>query len=94
LGEVDVSAEFIGTGLVEIILPASVQVLGEWCFSFCSSLSSITFESSSRLPRIDKSAFNQTGFVEIITPASVEVLGENCWEMKRGFSVKLNGLAV
>jgi hypothetical protein len=35
--------------LVEIILPSSVEVLNEGCFTECESLSSVTFESSSRL---------------------------------------------
>jgi hypothetical protein len=34
---------FNGTGLVEIILPASVEMLGESCFYDCGSLSSVTF---------------------------------------------------
>jgi hypothetical protein len=62
--------------LVEIILPASIEVLGERCFSEWKSLSLITFESGSRLSRLEMRAFYGTGLVEIILPASVEVLGE------------------
>jgi hypothetical protein len=37
------------TGLIEIILPSSVEVLGERCFAHCKSLSSMRFESRSKL---------------------------------------------
>jgi hypothetical protein len=69
---------FYQAGSVEIILPASVEVLGEECLPECSSLSSVTFESGSRLSRIESGAFTGTGLIEIILPASIEVLGENC----------------
>jgi hypothetical protein len=48
---------FSGTGLIEIIIPASIEFLGEECFSYCISLSSMTFECSSRLSRIEAKAF-------------------------------------
>jgi hypothetical protein len=51
------SGTFSLGGLVEIILPASVEVLGEYCFYSCTLLSSVIFESGSRLSRIEKSAF-------------------------------------
>jgi hypothetical protein len=70
---------FSGTGLIELILPASVEVLGDGCFSECKSLSSIIFESGSKLSRIEKWAFCQTGLIEIILPVSVEVLSEACF---------------
>jgi hypothetical protein len=53
--------------------------LGERCFSWCESLSSIMFESESRLSRIDKMAFYWSGLVGIILPASIEILGEECF---------------
>jgi hypothetical protein len=59
-----------------MILPSSVEVLGERCFSHCGSLSSITFESGSRLSRIEKWTFSQTGLIDIVIPSSVEVLRE------------------
>jgi hypothetical protein len=48
---------FRETGLVEMILPASVEFLGEECFSDCRSLSSVTFEQKSRLPRVCPNTF-------------------------------------
>jgi hypothetical protein len=73
------NAAFRLTGLVEIIVPSSVEILGERCFSLCKSLSSVAFESGSRLSRIEKEAFDQTGLIEIILPSSVEILGEECF---------------
>jgi hypothetical protein len=67
---------FSQTGLFEIILPSFVAVLGEKFFYYCKSLSSVTFESGSRLSRIEGWAFSETVLVEIILPSSVAVLGE------------------
>jgi hypothetical protein len=39
------------------VIPSSVVVLGEGSFSGCESLASVTFESGSRLERIEESAF-------------------------------------
>jgi hypothetical protein len=39
------------------LIPRNVDILGSKCFSYCSSLSSITFESNSHLTRIESSAF-------------------------------------
>jgi hypothetical protein len=63
--------------LVEIIIPASIEGLINWCFSECESLSSIRFESGVNLSRIEARTFNTTVLVEIIIPSSVEVLDEN-----------------
>jgi hypothetical protein len=68
-----------GTGLVEIIPPASIEVLGERWFYECRSLSSITFEFGSILWRIEKEALYHAGLVEIILPASIEILDEECF---------------
>jgi hypothetical protein len=61
-------------------------LLGEECFSLCKSLSSITFESGSRLSRIDKKAFYETGLIEIILPASVRFLGFECFSYCKSLS--------
>jgi hypothetical protein len=54
---------FSGTGLVEIILPASVEVLGEECFSSCESLSSIAFEFGSKFLGNEKEILSQAGWI-------------------------------
>jgi hypothetical protein len=54
---------FQKTCLVEIILPTSVEVFGECCFSECRSLSSVTFESESRLLGNQMEVFGQAGYI-------------------------------
>jgi hypothetical protein len=70
---------FHKTGLVEIVHPASVELLGERFFHDGGSLSSLTFESGSRLSWIEKQAFRWTVLVEIILLSLVEILGEECF---------------
>jgi hypothetical protein len=53
---------FSGSHLIEIVIPASVEFLGESCFSFCGSLSSVTFESGSRLVGIEREVLHQAGW--------------------------------
>jgi hypothetical protein len=65
--------------LIEMIVPASIEFLGFECFSLCKSLSSIIFESGSRLSRIEARAFYETGLIEMIVPASIEFLGLECF---------------
>jgi hypothetical protein len=65
------------------VILASVEVLGVGCFSWCRSLSSVTFEAGSRLLRIGAGAFGGTGLIEIVIPASVEVLGAGCFSLCR-----------
>jgi hypothetical protein len=43
--------------LVKIIIPSSVEVVGEKCFSDCTSLSSVKFKSKSRLRQVGRDAF-------------------------------------
>jgi hypothetical protein len=49
---------FNETGLVETILPSSVDVLGQWCFAGCRSLSSVTFELGSKLRGVSEDSSN------------------------------------
>jgi hypothetical protein len=76
----------MGTGLIEIILPASIEILGEGCFCSCRSFFSVRFESGSRLSRIEKEAFIGTVLIEIILPASIKVLGERCFSNCKSLS--------
>jgi hypothetical protein len=48
---------FSQTGLIQIIFSSLVEVLGESRFYECASLSSVTFESGSRLSRIESWTF-------------------------------------
>jgi hypothetical protein len=58
-----------------IVVPSSVVALGKQSFRDCESLESVTFESCSRLERIDESAFQGSGLKSIVIPCSVVVLG-------------------
>jgi hypothetical protein len=68
-------------GLVEMIIPESVEVLSKWYFERFESLSSVTFELISRLSQIEEWTFNGTGFVQIIIFAQFEVLDEQCFAL-------------
>jgi hypothetical protein len=52
------SDAFSCSSLQSIVIPSSVEILGSSCFSRCESLSSISFESNSRLIRIEPGAFS------------------------------------
>jgi hypothetical protein len=71
---------FAVTGLKKITIPSSVEVIGENSFSWCRSLSEVTFERGSKLQRIEELAFYLTGLKKITIPSSVEVIGENCFQ--------------
>jgi hypothetical protein len=58
-----------------IVIPSSVVVLGKSRFSGCKLLESVTFESGSRLERIEEYAFTGSGLKSIVIPSSVVVLG-------------------
>ena len=65
--------------MVCCMIPASVEEIGESCFSGCSSLSRVTFASGSAVRRIGKEAFRECRKLsEIEIPASVEEIGERC----------------
>jgi hypothetical protein len=54
---------FIRSGLVEIILPSSIEVLGEKCFAECEALSSVTFEAGSTLLGIEMEVLRIAGWI-------------------------------
>jgi hypothetical protein len=58
--------------LIEIIIPPSVEFLSDSCFAGCKSLSSVTFESQSRMPGIEKRVLTQRGPGGMIRLTSVE----------------------
>jgi hypothetical protein len=45
------------SGSSHVTIPCDIEILGSSCFSLCGSLSSILFESNSRLKRIESRAF-------------------------------------
>jgi hypothetical protein len=65
---------FKDSGLIGIVIPASVQILGQRCFLMCQSLSSVQFESGSILSEIGNWALYDTGLIDIVLPVSVAIL--------------------
>jgi hypothetical protein len=55
---------------------SSVEIICESCFQLCKSLGSISFESDSKMSRIDWDGFRGSGLRSIHFPASVEVIHE------------------
>jgi hypothetical protein len=53
------------------LIPSTVVVLGKESFYECKSLESVTFESGSRLERIEESAFCESGLKSIEIPPGV-----------------------
>jgi hypothetical protein len=83
------------SSLTVICIPQAVEVLGKRCFSAkldgdeitgCQQLTTVTFESGSRLRIIGQRAFACCMSLEAICiPASVETLGSMCFGGKIGF---------
>jgi hypothetical protein len=62
-----------------IMIPCQIESLGSFSFSYCKSFSSITFESNSRLTRIESEAFRESSLQSILIPKSVELFGPRCF---------------
>jgi hypothetical protein len=63
----------------KIQIPSSVEFIGNCCFYECKSLCEITFESRSKLQRIEEYAFYETGVKNVQIPSSVEFIGKKCF---------------
>lgn len=62
---------FSQTGIEKIVIPASVQRIGEQAFSL-TYLKELEFEQGSQLKRIGSRAFYDTELTEVVIPPSVE----------------------
>jgi hypothetical protein len=62
-----------------IVIPKSVEFLGNRCFYECKSLKEVIFEDGCNLKRIDECAFKRSGLKSIRIPKSVEFLGKECF---------------
>jgi hypothetical protein len=62
------------------------ETMGECCFFYCRSRTSVTFELGSRLSRIVDEVFSENVLIEIIIPASVDVLCVKCFAQCRSLS--------
>jgi hypothetical protein len=82
VGQLDRSTLCWCASLKAICIPASVKIIGEWCFAFCQRLTSVTFQSGSKLSAINQRAFlscPQLG-PSIQLPAALGFLGNGCFE--------------
>jgi hypothetical protein len=64
----------------------TIKIMGSSCFAGCSSLSLISFESNSRLTRIDSSAFLSSSLQSIKIPRNVEMIGSSCFSCCKSLS--------
>jgi hypothetical protein len=68
--------------LQSIEIPASVTTIGNYAFSYCKDLWSVTFAPNSQLKTIGNNVFGNCGSLEVVgeIPASVTVIGSNAFE--------------
>jgi hypothetical protein len=62
-----------------IRIPSSIEIICKGCLQGHLSLREVTFESGSKLWRIETSAFGFSGLKTIQLPSSVEYIGEDCF---------------
>jgi hypothetical protein len=60
------------SGIQTVIVPSSLETIGDRCFEECSQLTEITFRKSSKLKRIGERAFAKSRITSITIPASTE----------------------
>jgi hypothetical protein len=65
---------FAYSSLKIIEIPASVEIVCQYCFDKCKSLTTVTFESNSKLQRIEESTFQQSCLTELFLPNSIHFL--------------------
>jgi uncharacterized protein YuzB (UPF0349 family) len=71
---------------LKIELGSDIEILGLRCFSYCKSLSSITFESNSHLTEIESEAFHDSTLQSILIPRTVEIIGSYCFRSCKSLS--------
>jgi hypothetical protein len=70
-----------------ICIPSTLMHIGKSCFSRCQSLSTLSFESNSKLDRIEGSAFSGCSSLKsICIPSSVRILCESCFSQCQSLS--------
>jgi hypothetical protein len=63
----------------KIEIPNDIEIIDSGCFDNAGSLTTITFQSNSRLIRIESNAFLFSGVHSIKIPNSVEIIGSGCF---------------
>jgi hypothetical protein len=65
----------------ETIVPAAIEVIGPGVFADSDLISSVVFETGTRLKEIGEAAFAKSyPFTAFVLPSSVETLGDRCFE--------------
>jgi hypothetical protein len=68
------------SALKSILIPAGIEILGDYAFSKCTSLSEIIFEPGSKLTQIENSVFlGCSSLTSICIPANVEKICPGCF---------------
>jgi hypothetical protein len=67
------------TSDMRVVIKNDVEVIGDSCFSGCTSFCEVAFEPGSCLKRIGKYGFRNTLLSDIVIPASVEEIGSECF---------------
>jgi hypothetical protein len=62
-----------------IEIPRMIEIFGSSCFSYCQSLSSISFESNPGLKRIEARALNGTSVRSVVIPSTVCFIASNAF---------------
>jgi hypothetical protein len=75
---------FACSGLISIVIPSSVVILGRSSFCGCRWLEYVTFENGSRLERIEECAFSESELTPIMVPTLFE---SDFWLDRIGLSV-------
>jgi hypothetical protein len=66
--------------LKSILIPASIEILGDNCFNNCFCLSQIIFESASKVLHVGTEAFSFcSSLASICIPATLENISEQCF---------------
>lgn len=73
------SFAFSGSEIEKVAIPATVEVIGEGCFSYCNRLSRIPLCSSGNLRCLGDRAFQNSSLVHISIPSSVRSIGTSCF---------------
>jgi hypothetical protein len=70
-----------------VVIKSRIEIVSESCFSNCTSLTTVTFESNSKLRRIESFPFRVSGLTTIEIPASVEVMCKYCFDKYKSLTI-------
>jgi hypothetical protein len=62
-----------------VVVPRSVESVAASCFSCCSHILSVAYESGCRLRRLETKAFAYSSLRSIVLPSTVEVVASECF---------------